>query len=172
MTSRTSLRSAAVALVTCAAIGACNAPAPAPSASEPTNAGAVAAPEFGTSELTAGLGLPFSEFARAGDLIFLSGMIGMKPGALEIVSGGFDAESHQALANIDLMLRAAGADRTDVLKCTVMLEDMGQWPRFNAIYGEFFGDHKPARSAFGADGLALGAAVEIECIASAPTRPA
>ena len=170
MTPRTTIR-LTVALIAYMAIGACDGPAAAPAASEPSGTGMVTAPEFGTSELTAGLGLPFSEFARAGDLIFLSGMIGVKPGTLELVSGGFEAESRQALANIETMLRAAGADRADVLRCTVMLNDMSQWPRFNEIYGEFFGDHKPARSAFGADGLALGAAVEIECIAAAPARP-
>jgi len=167
MYSRNAMGKVAVVLV---ALTGCVARADAPAADEPAAAQAVATPEFGTSELTAGLGLPFSEFARAGDLIFLSGMIGTKPGTLGLVDGGFEAESRQALENIDLMLHAAGAARTDVLKCTVMLDDMAQWPRFNQIYAEFFGEHRPARSAFGADGLALGAAVEIECIAAAPAR--
>jgi len=167
MSSRTLTRMTAVVLTT---LTGCAAPADSPATDAPAVAQAPSTPEFGTSELTAGLGLPFSEFARVGDLIFLSGMIGMKPGTLELVEGGFEAESRQALANIDLMLRAAGASRTDVLKCTVMLDDMAQWPRFNQIYMEFFGEHRPARSAFGADGLALGAAVEIECIAAAPAR--
>ncbi|MGD8278901.1 MAG: RidA family protein [Gemmatimonadota bacterium] len=170
MSARTSIRWAALTLAACTGLGACSAPSAAPTARESVTPAAMAAPEFGTSELTAGLGLPFSEFARVGDLIFLSGMIGTKPGTLELVDGGFEAESRQALENIDLMLRAAGASRTDVLKCTAMLDDMSLWPRFNQIYGEFFGNHRPVRSAFGTDGLAIGAAVEIECIAAAPPR--
>lgn len=122
--------------------------------------------EFTTSNLTEGLDLPFSETARVGDLLFLSGMIGIEPGTLELVSGGLEAESRRALENIRLMLEGAGATPDDVVKCTVMLDDMSLWPDFNEIYVEFFGDHRPARSAFGTDGLALGAAVEIECVAA------
>lgn len=122
--------------------------------------------EYYASPLTAGLELPFSEASRVGNILFLSGMVGMRPGAMELVPGGMEAEARQALANLDLMLRSAGASRRDVVKCTVMLDDMSQWGRFNEIYVEFFGDHRPARSAFGADGLALGAAVELECIAA------
>lgn len=124
-------------------------------------------PEFVTSDLTAGLGLPFSEVARVGETLYLSGMIGVRPGTLELVPGGIEAESRQALENIRLMLEATGASPDDVVKCTVMLDDMADWPRFNELYAEFFGDHRPVRSAFGTDGLALGAAVEIECIAAA-----
>lgn len=154
-----------------AAVTACSPQAgPATAVDAPAAAQERAAPEFATSELTAGLGLPFSESVRVGDLLLLSGMIGMRPGALELVPGGMEAEARQTLANIDAVLRAAGASRTDVLKCTVMLDDMSQWPRFNQIYAEFFGSHRPVRSAFGADGLALGATVEVECIATAPAR--
>lgn len=95
-------------------------------------------------------------------------MVGTRPGTLELVPGGLEAEAGQALENIRLMLQAAGASIEDVVKCTVMLDDMSQWSAFNEVYVEFFGDHRPARSAFGADGLALGAAVEVECIAAVP----
>lgn len=124
--------------------------------------------QFNDSDLTRGLGLPFSESAQIGDLLLLSGMVGTRPGTLELVPGGLEAEARQALENIRLMLQVAGASIEDVLKCTVMLDDMSQWSAFNEVYVEFFGDHRPARSAFGADGLALGAAVEVECIAAAP----
>jgi reactive intermediate/imine deaminase len=123
--------------------------------------------QFHESDLTRGLGLPFSEAARVGDLLLLSGMIGMRPGTLELVPGGLEAESRQALENIRTMIEAAGGSIRDVVKCTVMLDDMTQWGAFNRVYTEFFGDHRPVRSAFGADGLALGAAVEVECIAVA-----
>lgn len=142
-----------------AAAAGCDRPEPPPSGA--------AEVEFTTSSLTEGLDLPFAETARVGDLLFLSGMIGVEPGTLELVSGGLEAESRRALENIRLMLEGAGATPDDVLKCTVMLDDMSQWSDFNEIYAEFFGDHRPARSAFGTDGLALGAAVEIECVAAA-----
>jgi reactive intermediate/imine deaminase len=124
--------------------------------------------QFHASDVTRGLGLPFSESARVGDLLLLSGMIGTRPGTLELVPGGLAAESRQALENIRSILEAAGASIHDVAKCTIMLDDMTQWSAFNRVYVEFFGSHRPARSAFGVDGLALGAAVEIECIAVAP----
>ena len=128
--------------------------------------------EFHSSDLTGGLGLPFSESAQVGNLLFLSGMIGTRPGTLELVPGGLEPESRQALENIRHMLEAAGGSIRDVVKCTVMLDDMSQWPAFNQIYVDFFGDHRPARSAFGSDGLALGAAVEVECIAMLPNHAA
>lgn len=134
----------------------------------PARATGSATVRFNESDLTGGLGLPFSESARVGDLLLLSGMVGTRPGTLELVPGGLEAEAGQALENIRLMLQAAGASIEDVVKCTVMLDDMSQWSAFNEIYVEFFGDHRPARSAFGADGLALGAAVEVECIAAVP----
>lgn len=121
--------------------------------------------EFVTTEVTEGLGLPFSEAARVGDLVLLSGMIGNRPGTLELVPGGIEPETRQTLENVRTVLAAVGASPEDVVKCTVMLDDMGEWPRFNEIYVEFFGEHRPARSAFGSDGLALGAAVELECMA-------
>jgi 2-iminobutanoate/2-iminopropanoate deaminase len=126
-------------------------------------------PEFINSELTAGLNLPFSEVARVGNLLYLSGMIAIRPGTTELIKGGIEEETRQTLENIEMMLKAAGATRRDVVKCTVMLDDIGKWGRgFNQTYVEFFGDHRPARSALGADGLALGAAVEISCIAVLP----
>jgi reactive intermediate/imine deaminase len=121
-----------------------------------------------TSQVTEGLDLPFSEAVRIGDLIILSGMVGNRPGTLELVPGGMEAEARQALENVRTVLAASGASPRDVVKCTVMLDDIGQWGVFNQVYSEFFGGHRPARSAFGADGLALGAALELECMALAP----
>lgn len=113
-------------------------------------------------------GLPFSEAVRTGDLLHLSGQIGIRPGTLELVPGGLEAESRQTLENIRTTLEAHGMSLRDVVKCTVMLADMTQWGRFNAIYREFFAPPYPARSAFGAAGLALGAQVEVECLARVP----
>ncbi|HET7845327.1 MAG TPA: Rid family detoxifying hydrolase [Xanthomonadales bacterium] len=110
--------------------------------------------------------LPFSEAVRVGDTLYLSGQIGVKPGTLELVPGGMEAEAKQVLANVRTTLEAHGWSLRDVVKCTVMLADMKDWPAFNAVYKEAFAAPYPARSALGANGLALGARVELECIAS------
>ena len=128
--------------------------------------------EFITSQVTQGLDLPFSEAVRIGDLVILSGMVGIRPGTMELAPGGLEAEARQALENIRTVLAASGASPRDVVKCTVMLDDIGEWGVFNQVYSEFFGDHRPTRSAFGADGLAVGAAVELECMALAPAGAA
>lgn len=113
-------------------------------------------------------GLPFSEAVRVGDVLYLSGVLGNAPGRMELVPGGLEAETHQTMRNIERVLRDNGLTLDDVFKCTVMLADMSRWPAFNAIYTTYFKpDRLPARSAFGANGLALGAAVEMECLAYA-----
>jgi len=125
--------------------------------------------EYVTLPAEAELGLPFSSVVRVGDMLYLSGMVGVRGlDSLELVPGGTLAEARQALENIETVLASVGASREDIVKCTVMLDDIGQWADFNEVYAEFFGSHRPARSAFGAEGLALGAAVEIECMAVAP----
>jgi reactive intermediate/imine deaminase len=110
-------------------------------------------------------GLPFSDGVRVGNLVILSGQLGIKPGALELVPGGIEAEARQTLENIRATLAAHGLSLKDVVRVQVMLADMADWPRFNAIYSEYFSEPWPARSAFGASGLALGARVEIEAFA-------
>jgi reactive intermediate/imine deaminase len=122
-------------------------------------------PQFLASPTHAALGLPFAESVRAGDLLFLSGQIGNRPGTLELAAGGIAAEARQALENLRAALRFAGADLADVIKCTVFLADIAEWPAFNAVYREFFAQRTPARSALAASGLALGARVELEAIA-------
>ncbi len=118
------------------------------------------------STATAGLGLPFSEAVRVGNLLFLSGQIGNRPGTLELAPGGIQGEMQQTMENIRRILEANGSSLDEVVKCTVMLDDIGEWPDANAVYVTFFQNNLPARSAFGADGLALGARVEVECIAT------
>ena len=113
-------------------------------------------------------GLPFSPAVRAGGLLFLSGQIGVRPGTLELVEGGVGPETRQTMENIRTVLEAAGAGFRDVVKCTVFVEEISDWASVNEIYREYFETAPPARAAFGADGLALGAAVEIDCIASDP----
>ena len=111
--------------------------------------------------------LPFSEAVRHGDTLYLSGQIGVAPGTLKLVAGGFEPEARQALENIRTILAANGRTPADLLKCTVMLADIADWPAFNTIWRGFLKRPFPARSALGATGLALGARVEVECLASA-----
>lgn len=110
---------------------------------------------------------PFSSAVKAGGLLFLSGQIGsrVENGAMKLVAGGIDPEARQALDNIRAILDKAGSSMDRVVKCSVMLADMADWPKFNEIYATYFPGAKPARSAWGANGLALGARVEVECIA-------
>jgi reactive intermediate/imine deaminase len=112
---------------------------------------------------------PFSPAVRVGNLVFLSGQIGtrMVDGRPVLVPGGIEAETRQTLENIRAIVEESGSSIDRVVKCTVMMADMAEWPRMNAIYAAFFPGPKPARSAFGSTGLALGARVEIECIAAA-----
>ena len=109
---------------------------------------------------------PYSPAVRAGDLIFLSGQIGIRPGTREL-AGNITAETQQALENVRTVLTAAGLTPADVVKCTVFLADMRDYDAMNAVYGRFFTTEPPARSAIGVGGLPLGARVEIECIARA-----
>lgn len=111
------------------------------------------------------LKLPFSEAVRAGSMLYLSGAMGLDDsGAL--VPGGIEAETRQALENIRSVLERRGSSMDRVIKCTVMLADMQEWAAMNRVYVEHFSLKLPARSAFGASGLALGGRVEIECLAT------
>lgn len=109
----------------------------------------------------------FSPAIRAGNLVFLSGQLGLKPGTRELVPGGIAAETRQTLQGIRTLLGDIGLDMEDVVKCTVFLADINDYPKMNEVYLEFFPRDPPARSALAASGLALGALVEIECIAAA-----
>jgi 2-iminobutanoate/2-iminopropanoate deaminase len=110
---------------------------------------------------------PFSSAVRTGDLLFVSGQVGtrVEHGAPVLVAGGLEPETRQTLDNIRAIVEKAGTSMDRVVKCTVMLADMNDWPKVNEIYATYFPGPKPARSAFGATGLALGARVEIECTA-------
>jgi 2-iminobutanoate/2-iminopropanoate deaminase len=98
-------------------------------------------------------------------LLFLAGQIGTDSSG-KVVAGGIQAEARQALNNISDVLRKTGSSMDNVVKCTVFMADMKEWPAMNEIYATYFRRHLPARSAFGATGLALNARVEIECIAA------
>ena len=110
--------------------------------------------------------LPFSEAVRVDDMLYLSGQVGVAPGTMKLVPGGLKAEARQTMENIKTSLAAHGLAMRDLVKCTVMLADISEWGAFNDVYKSFFSSRYPARSAFGASGLALGARVEVECIAA------
>jgi reactive intermediate/imine deaminase len=118
-----------------------------------------------TSPDSQSLRLPFSEAVRVADMLYLSGQIGNRPGTLDLVPGGIRGETRQTMENIKTVLERHGSSLDRVVKCTVFLADMGEWGAMNEIYRAYFPERLPARSALGASGLALGARVEIECIA-------
>jgi len=109
-------------------------------------------------------GLPFSEAAEVGGFLFLSGQIGLGDDN-KLVPGGIAPETRQALANMRAVLERHGSTLERIVKITVMLADMREWAAMNAEYVKFFPTHLPARSAFGCNGLAMDARLEIECIA-------
>jgi reactive intermediate/imine deaminase len=137
-------------------------------AAVPASAQSPTGVEFLNSGKVIAPGLPLSEGVRVGDTLYLSGVVGVVPGQLKVVPGGLAPETRQALSNVRTMLEAQGLSLKNVVKCTVMLADIGEWGAFNEIYKEFFSAPYPARAAFGANGLALGARVEVECIAAYP----
>jgi len=110
--------------------------------------------------------LPFSEAVRVGDVLYLSGQLGR--GTDGKLPDGIEAQTKQTLENIGATLKLAGLTHADIFHCTAMLADMKLWPDFNKAYVTYFPEGKrPARSAFGTSGLALGALVELECQAYA-----
>ena len=112
---------------------------------------------------------PFSEAVRVGDVLYLSGQLGIRPDGT--LPDGFEAQAKQMMDNIGATLARRKLGWGDVFHCLVMLDDMADWPAFNAIYAPYFDKEKlPARSALGARGLALGAKIEMECQAHAPAR--
>jgi 2-iminobutanoate/2-iminopropanoate deaminase len=131
---------------------------------------AAAKAEFLNSPQAAQRDLPFSEAVRAGDFLFLSGALGFDDATGKVVPGGIVPETRQTLKHIKDSLERHGASLSDVIKCTVFLADIAEWPAFNNVYREVFKKPYPARSALGASGLALGARVEVECIAYVPGR--
>ncbi|MCU0621897.1 MAG: RidA family protein [Gemmatimonadales bacterium] len=111
--------------------------------------------------------LPFSEAVRVGHWLILSGALGTDS-TTALVPGGIRAETRQALRNIAAVLARHGSSLDRVVKCTAMLADMAEWGAMNEEYVTFFPRHLPARSAFGATALALGARLELECVATVP----
>ena len=110
----------------------------------------------------------FSHATRAGGFIFVSGTLGTKAGSFELVPGGAKAETRQTILNIQSILRGAGAELADVVKVNVFVTDMAKFGEMNEAYLEFFPSEPPARITVGCSALALGAFVEIDCVAYKP----
>lgn len=110
---------------------------------------------------------PFSDAVRVDDILYLSGAIGTDSTG-RVVAGGIGPETRQTLENIKATLARNNLTMTNVVKCTVMLVDIKEWPAMNEVYRTYFPGSKPARSAFAGTGLALNARVEIECLAAIP----
>jgi 2-iminobutanoate/2-iminopropanoate deaminase len=111
---------------------------------------------------------PYSAAVDAGQLVFTAGQLGMDPESGELVEGGVQAQTRQALTNLKAILEASGSCLDCVVKTTVFLQDMGEFSLMNAVYGEFFTEDFPARSAIQVAALPKGAAVEIEAVALLP----
>lgn len=122
--------------------------------------------EFLSNDFYKSKGYPFSEGVRVGNTIYLSGQIGLDSKTGKLAPGGIKAESIQTMDNIKASLENHGYSMSDVVKCTVMLADIAEWGEFNTVYKDYFSGNYPARSAFAGSGLALGARVEVECIAA------
>jgi 2-iminobutanoate/2-iminopropanoate deaminase len=128
-------------------------------------------PRFFPMPAAGGAPLPFSEAVQLGDVLYVSGQVGNLPGTLTLAPGGIGPEARRALENLRAVLERHGSSLGSVVKCTIFLADIAEWKAFNEIYREYFPTTLPARSALAASGLALGARVELECIAHVPAKP-
>jgi len=120
--------------------------------------------EISTEKAAAAIG-PYSQAGVAGPMRYTSGQIPLQPDSGEMVEGGIEAQTRQALSNLKAVLEAGGASPASVVKTTIFLTDLGDFGTVNGIYGEFFGDVKPARSTVQVAALPKGALVEIEAVA-------
>ena len=109
---------------------------------------------------------PFSQVVEANGFVFLAGQVGDTPDHDGAVPGGIEAETRQMLENVGVLLRAAGLDYSDVVKCTVYLRDFSEFARMNTVYREFFPTEPPTRATVGVTGLAVDFRVEIEVLAA------
>ena len=116
-----------------------------------------------TDKAPAAIG-PYSVAVQAGSLVFTAGQIGLDPQTGKLVPGGVEAQARQALTNLAAILESAGSSLAGVVKTTVFLAEIADYPAVNAVYAEFFQADFPARSAVQVAALPAGAAVEIEAV--------
>ncbi|KXZ54905.1 hypothetical protein GPECTOR_4g977 [Gonium pectorale] len=120
-----------------------------------------------TEHAPAALG-PYSQAIKAGNTVYVSGQIGIVPGTKDFASPDVEGQTHQVLKNMGAILKAAGADYKDVVKTTILLADIGDFAKVNAIYATYFTEQPPARATFAVKDLPLAARVEIDCVAVLP----
>ncbi len=111
---------------------------------------------------------PYSQAVEIDGWLFTSGQVGIDPATGELAGEGFEVQARQVLANLGRVLAASGCGFADVVRATVYVTDLGDFPQLNALYAEAMGDHRPARSTVEVAGLPLGARVEIDLIARVP----
>lgn len=117
-----------------------------------------------TKEAPAAVG-PYSQGIRTGNMVFTAGQIPLDPATGKMLADDITIQTEQVLKNLTAVLEAGGSSLENVIKCTVFLQDMGEFGAMNAVYGQFFTENPPARSAVQVAALPLGARVEIEAIA-------
>lgn len=107
---------------------------------------------------------PYSQAIRTDSFIFTAGQVGLDPSTGELVAGTVEEQTRQALSNLRNVIEAAGSSMDNVVKTTVFLKDMADFPKMNAIYAEFFGENPPARSTVAVVALPKGGLVEVEAV--------
>jgi 2-iminobutanoate/2-iminopropanoate deaminase len=117
-----------------------------------------------TDQAPAAIG-PYAQAVQTGAWVFCSGQLGIDPATGKLVDNTVEPQTRQALKNLRAVLRAGGPDLSDVVKTTVFVADMNDFPQVNQVYAEAFGHHKPARATVQVARLSLDALVEAECIA-------
>ena len=122
-----------------------------------------------TPDAPAAIG-PYSQAVVAGDLLFSAGQIPLDPATMKLVNGDVTVQAERVMKNLDAVLNAAGTGFAHVVKTTCYLADLNDFPAFNAVYGQYFGEDAPARSTVQVAKLPLGSLVEVECIAIIPSR--
>lgn len=120
--------------------------------------------KLSTQKAPAAVG-PYSQGIQTGNLFFLSGQLGLNPETGKMVEGGIEKQTHQVFKNIQAVLESEGLTLNNVVKVLVLLSDINDFAVVNAIYGEYFNEPYPARSAFQVAALPLGGQIEIEVIA-------
>ncbi|MBI9105054.1 MAG: RidA family protein [Spirochaetales bacterium] len=117
-----------------------------------------------TSNAPAAIG-PYSQAVRAGDLVFISGQLGIDPEIGKLVPGGVLKEAEQALKNLESIVKAAGGTMESLVKTTVLLDDLENFAEVNGVYGSYFGDIYPARACYEVSKLPANGKIEIEAVA-------
>ena len=108
---------------------------------------------------------PYSQAIRTDGMVYTAGQIALDPSTGELVAGGVEEQTRQVFKNLQNVLEAAGSSFGHVVKTTVFLKDMNDFPKMNAIYAEYFGENPPARSTVAVAGLPKGGLIEIEVVA-------